>query len=114
MSQNELYELYEQLKAQYTDARLQILRDEFQEKSDNSAFFYEFRLRDEVYSNEKGVVDVADSSVIGMLLPNYACFYYTLHNGVASKILFDYQGNIESLDTFRKLALQIISSYQLN
>ncbi len=114
VSQEKLYEHYIGVKTMYTDEYVVVLKDEFVADGDNSYFFYECRLKDELYRKPgQPVYEIEDTAVTGMVIPNYFCFYFFLQNGVLSEIIADYQGDIEGLEDYRRLSRQIIHSYKL-
>lgn len=109
-NQEELYRSYNETKEANTNPYIEVLRDEFIRKGENSYFIYSFRLKDEFYRNDGRAIETSE----GIVLINYVCFYWVLQNSIASQIVFDYKDKIEALPEFQQLVQKIIDSYHLN
>lgn len=115
VTEEELYEHYKGIKSMYSDKYVVVLRDEFVTVGSSSYFYYECRLKDELYRQPgKPAYEINDTAMTGVIVPNYFCFYHFLQDGKAVYLASDYQGNIEGLDGFRRQWQQISNSFKLN
>lgn len=114
VSEEELYEHYNGIKSMYSDKYVVVLRDEFVAIGNNSYFYYECRLKDELYREEgEPAYEINDTANAGVIVPNYFCFYHFLQDGKAAYIATDYQGGMEGLEDFRRLWQQMKNSFAL-
>lgn len=114
LSQETLYEHYMNIKSMYSDKYLVVLKDEFVADGDNSYFYYECRLKDELYRKAgEPTYEINDTAFTGVIVPNYFCFYHFLKDGQAINMAADYQGDIDGLEDFRGLWQQIKNSFTL-
>jgi len=114
LTEEELYKRYVGLKQQYSDNYMVVLHDEFVSNGKNSYFYYECRLKDDLYRKPgEPTYEIADTAVTGEVIPNYFCFYVSVNGGSPYELLVDYQGSLEELEEFRRLWLQMKNSFSL-
>lgn len=115
VSEEELYEHYNGIKSMYSDKYVVVLRDEFVSAGNNSYFYYECVLNDELYRKlGEPAYEINDTVMTGVIVPNYFCFYHFLQEGEAAYLATDYQGNMDGVEDYRRLWQQISSSFKLN
>lgn len=115
ISEEELYEHYNGIKSMYSDKYVVVLKDEFVANGDNSYFYYECQLTDDLYRQPgEPAYEINDTALTGVIVPNYFCFYHFLQDGKGVYIATDYQGSMEGLEDFRRLWQQISNSFKLN